>query len=366
MEATLDKPQHTRHDFNQAAAEAFGEQLAGILDHGALAVMISVGHRSGLLDALAAGPATSAGLAARSGLAERYVREWLAALVTGGVVRWDPASAHYTLPAEHAVSLTRGGRLGNMAVYAQHVAMMGALEPLILQCFASGAGTRYEDYPRFHEVMAEDSAQTVVAQLFDHVLGIDEDLVPRLEAGIEVLDAGCGRGAALIELARRFPASRFTGYDLCRDAIGHAQRSTAAAGLENLRFAVRDLSHLDDAARFDLITTFDAVHDQKHPQRFLDALFAALRPGGRYVMQDIGGSARLENNLDFPMASFLYAISCFHCTPVSLGQDGEGLGTMWGWETAEAMLRSAGFAEVRRTVFAHDPMNVWFVAHKRG
>jgi len=79
-------------------------------------------------------------------------------------------------------------------------------------------------------------------------------------------------------------------------------------------------------------------------------------------MQDIGDFARLENNLDFLVASLLYAVSCMHCTPVSLGQGGAGLGTMWGWETAQAMLNAAGFEDVRRHVLPHDPMNVWFVA----
>jgi SAM-dependent methyltransferase len=125
---------------------------------------------------------------------------------------------------------------------------------------------------------------------------------------------------------------------------------------------VRDLTHLDDAGAFGLVTSFDAVHDQKDPAQLLAAIRRALRPGGVHLMQDIGGSARLENHLDFTFAPFLYAISCVHCTPVSLAQGGEGLGTMWGWETAEAMLGQAGFAETRRYTLRHDPMNVWFVS----
>ncbi len=196
------------------------------------------------------------------------------------------------------------------------------------------------------------------------ILPLADDIVQRLEAGIDVLDAGCGRGAALIALARHFPKSTFTGYDLGADAIGHANAEIKAAGLGNIHFEERDLTGYDEMERFDFITTFDAVHDQKDPQDFLHGLHGALRPGGVYLMQDIGGSARLENNLDFPMAAFLYAVSCLHCTPVSLGQGGAGLGTMWGWETAEAMLKEAGFAEIRRTVLPHDPMNVWFVSRK--
>ena len=124
------------------------------------------------------------------------------------------------------------------------------------------------------------------------------------------------------------------------------------------------MSGFDEHGRDDLITTFDAVHDQKDPQALIASLHAALRLGGLYLMQDIAGSARLENNLDFPMAAYLYAISCLHCMPVSLGQGGAGLGTMRGWETAEAMLKEAGFPDSERHILPHDPMNVWFISRK--
>ena len=351
--------------FNQSAAEEFAGRTMDMLNSGAVAVMISIGHRAGLFDVLAdLPPATSPEIAARAELDERYVREWLAAMVTGGIVTYDPQARTYALPAEHAACLTRDAPLGNLAVYGQHVAILGQMQDTMLRHFETGGGTSYEDYPHFHEIMAEDSGQTVLSHLFDEVLPLAGDIVARLEAGIDVLDAGCGRGAALIAMARRFPKSRFVGYDLGADAIAHAGEQARAAGLTNVRFAARDLTGYDETERFDFITTFDAVHDQKDPQGLLQSLHRALRPGGTYLMQDIGGSARLENNLDFPMASFLYAISCLHCTPVSLGQGGAGLGTMWGWETAEAMLRQAGFASIRRTVLPHDPMNVWFVSRK--
>src|SRR5262249_8889902 len=114
--------------------------------------------------------------------------------------------------------------------------------------------------------------------------------------------------------------------------------------------------------RYDFITTFDAVHDQKHPQDLIRGIRAALKPGGVYLMQDIGGSAHLEKNFDFAMAPFLYAISVTHCMAISLGQDGEGLGTMWGWETAQAMLEKANFASIQLHRLETDPLNVWFVA----
>lgn len=351
--------------YDAAYAEQYAERMSQVIDAGALSVMLSLGHRSGLLDVMATlPPSTSGQIAAAAALSERYVREWLAAMVTGRVVHYDPANRLYVLPAEHAASLTRKGELGNLAVYGQFVALMGEVQDRLLQNFESGAGTRYEDYPCFHRIMAEDSAQTVVGGLFDHVLPLIEGITPRLEAGIDVMDAGCGRGLALTALAQRFPESRFVGYDLCKDAIEFAQIHARQLGLGNIQFAVRDLSDFDETEQFDWITSFDAVHDQRDPQTLVNSLCRALRPNGIYLMQDIGGSAHLENNLDFPLATMLYAISCCHCMPVSLGQDGKGLGTMWGWETASTMLQESGFVEVERHVLPHDPTNVWFVARK--
>ncbi|UHD15015.1 class I SAM-dependent methyltransferase [Thiocapsa bogorovii] len=351
--------------FDQQDAETFAERIGQILDSGAVAVMLSIGHRTGLLDLMAKlPPSTSHRIASEAGLSERYVREWLAAMTTGRIVRYDPVRRTYTLPAEHAACLTRDGIIGNFAVYAQYVTLMGQVQDRTLACFETGDGLGYGDFPDFHQVMCEDSNQTVVAQLFDTLLPLVPGLNRRLEAGIEVLDAGCARGRALIAMAQRYPRSRFTGYDLCPDAIADATRDARANGTENVRFEVRDLSHFQERERYDFVVSFDAVHDQKDPRDLLRRLCGALRPGGVYLMQDIGGSAHLEKNLDFPMASLLYAISCVHCTPVSLGQGGEGLGTMWGWETAEGMLREAGFAEIERHVLPHDPMNVWFVSRK--
>ncbi len=351
--------------FDQGAAEAFTERFIDILNGGAVAVMCSIGHRTGLFDAMTGlPPSSSQTIAERAGLAERYVREWLAVMVTGRIVTYDAATLTYHLPPEHAAILARRAPLGNVAVAAQFVALMGAVQEPILECFATGRGTSYDQYPCFHRVMAEDSGQTVVGQLFDTLLPLAPGLVERLEQGIDVMDAGCGRGLALLAMAERFPKSRFLGIDLCREATDAAADEATAKGLENVVFAAQDLSGFDAAGAFDLVTSFDAVHDQRDPEGLICTLHRALRRGGVYLMQDIGGSARLEANLDFPMAPLLYAISTTHCTPVSIGQGGPGLGTMWGWETAQAMLEAAGFSAIERHVLPHDPMNVWFVSQK--
>lgn len=353
------------HDESDAAAEAFLDRTCEIIDAGAQTAMISLGHRTGLFDTLAArGPSTSQEIVEAAGLAERYVREWLAAMVTARIIVYGAANKTYYLPKAHAASLTRGGALGNMAVYAQHVALMGAVQENILQCFRTGNGTSYGDYPCFHQMMAEDSDMTVVGSLFEDVLPLVDGIEDRLLSGIDVLDAGCGRGHALIAMAERFPASRFTGYDLSPDAVADARKTAKLKQLSNIRFEALDMSGFSERERYDFVTTFDAVHDQKDPQGLLTGIHGALRSGGVYLMQDVGGSVHLENNLDFPMASLLYAVSLTHCTPVSIGQGGQGLGTMWGWETAQAMLETAGFRRSTLHRLPHDPMNVWFVARK--
>jgi SAM-dependent methyltransferase len=163
-------------------------------------------------------------------------------------------------------------------------------------------------------------------------------------------------------MAARFPRSRFTGYDLCDDALAKGRAEAVRRGLRNLRFEARDMTAFDEPGRFDLVLTFDAVHDQKDPAGMLRGLARSLRPGGVYLMQDIGGSSHVERNIQHPLGTFLYTVSCMHCMAVSLGQGGAGLGAMWGVEMAEKMLGAAGFGQLSLHRLPHDPINAYFVA----
>jgi SAM-dependent methyltransferase len=350
--------------FDTERSEAFAERLVGVLNDAGLALMTSIGHRTGLFDALArVGSATSHELATSTGLQERYVREWLGAMTTGNVVELDPASGRYTLPAEHAAWLTREATPANMAVTTQFIAVLGSVEDEVVRAFTDGGGVPYERFGRFHEVMAEDSAQTVVAGLVDYILPLVPGLTERLEHGIRVADLGCGRGQALIELARAYPRSTFVGIDLSEDAIRWA--AEAATGLDNVSFEARDLSTFDVGAEpetFDLVTTFDAVHDQAAPLALLKGIRRSLADDGLYLMQDIDGHSHHHENLDLPLGTFLYTVSCLHCMTVSLAQGGEGLGTLWGVEKAEELLREAGFSDLEFHRLDHDPVNVYVVA----
>jgi 2-polyprenyl-3-methyl-5-hydroxy-6-metoxy-1,4-benzoquinol methylase len=351
--------------FDEQRAEAFAGRMLDLLNDGALAVMISVGHRTGLLDALREhGPVTSDELATAAGLDERYVREWLGALTAGRIVELDPETGRYALPAEHAAWLTRAASPDNLAVEAQWITSLSTVEDDIVECFRSGGGVPYERYPRFHEVMAEESAQTVLSVLFSHILPLVEGMSERLEAGATLLDLGCGRGRALLMLAERYPASTFRGYDLSAEAIAFASAQADERGLDNVSFEQRDLSTFDEDAApeaFEFATTFDAVHDQARPLALLRGIRKTLQPDGVYLMQDIQGSSHHHDNIDHPGGPLLYMISCMHCMTVSLAQGGEGLGAMWGEQKARELLAEAGFTSVEVHLLEHDPFNAYFV-----
>ena len=348
---------------NENAAEAFAGRLLENLNAGAVTIMVGIGHRTGLFDTMAGlAPSSSEEIAAAAGLDERYVREWLATMVTGGIVDHDPNTGTYALPELHAMFLTSAAGTDNLAQPAQFVAILGTVEDRIVECFRSGGGVPYEAFSRFHDFMAEDSKATVADALVDHILPLVPGLADRLRRGIDVLDIGCGRGHALATLARAFPRSRFLGIDISESAIAFARRQAASDSLANVRYEIRDAASPELPGSFDLITAFDAIHDQARPAVVLESVSALLAPDGVFLMQDIAGSSHLEKNLDHPLAPFLYTVSCMHCMTVSLSQGGVGLGTRWGEELAGQMLRDAGFREVRIERLSHDFMNCYYVA----
>jgi len=351
--------------FNPQKAEAFAEKMVGTLNQGALALMCSIGHRTRLFDTMAIlPPATSHQIAEATGLQERYVREWLNAMVVGQVIDYKPELKTYHLPPEHAAMLTREAGADNLALYAQHIGSLGSVEDKIIDCFANGGGVPYADFHRFHEVMAEDSNVNIVEPLIEQLLPLMPGLTERLQQGLTVLDVGCGRGNALKRLAQTYPNSRFFGFDFSEEAIAVAQADVKRLGLTNLRFEVKDAATFNESNQYDLIFTFDAIHDQAQPGQVLRNIARALKPDGVYFMQDIAGSSHVHHNHDHPLAPFLYTISTMHCMTVSLASGGEGLGTMWGKEKALEMLAEAGFSNVNVEQPAHDPMNYYYICRQ--
>lgn len=352
----------------QSKADEFSDFLLRTLNSGSLCLMLSIGHRTGIFDVMSTlPPATSEEIADKTGLNERYVREWLGAMVTARIIDVDPTSTRYALPAEHAACLTRAAAADNVAVFAQYIPMMGAVEDEIVECFEKGGGVPYDRFHRFHAIMAEDSGQSVLSSLESHVLPVVPELTDRLSEGISVLDVGCGSGRILNRIAELYPRSRYRGVDLSPEAIGTAREEALKKGLRNTEFLIRDLSNFHEAAEteeFDLITTFDAIHDQSKPFNVLRGIQKALKNDGVYLMQDIRASSRVFDNIDHPAGTFLYTISTMHCLTVSLAQGGEGLGAMWGEEKTREYLEKAGFRSVVKHQFAHDFQNNWYVVKK--
>lgn len=354
--------------FDSSKAEAFAGGLLNTLNNGALCLMISVGHRTGLFDKMRElPPMTSAEIAANAKLNERYVREWLGAMVTSGVIDIDPETNRFSLPAEHAAFLTRAAAADNIAVFAQYISVLGNVENDIVECFKNGGGVPYSKFHRFHEVMAEDSGQSALSSLESHILPLVPGLTQKLTKGIAVLDVGCGSGKIMIELARLFPNSKFKGLDLSTEATETARNEASRKELKNIEFMAKDLSDFDKTAEpesFDFITTFDAVHDQAQPLNVLKGIYRTLKADGVYLMQDISGSSHIHKNIGHPLGTFLYSISCMHCMTVSLAQNGEGLGAMWGEEKTREYLGKAGFTSITTKRLAHDIQNNWYVVQK--
>jgi len=359
---------HANSEFDTAKAEAFAGTFLNALNYASMCLMASIGHRTGLFDVMRdMPPSTAREIADKSGLNERYVREWLGAMVTSGVVEVDTTSTHYKLPPEHAAFLTRAAGADNIGVFAQYVAVMGGVEDQIVECFKNGGGVPYSEFPRFHAVMAEDSGQSVLSALESHILPLVPGLADQLANGIKFLDVGCGSGRIINKLAGLFPNSRFTGFDLSPEAVSSARGEASSLGLGNVEFIIQDLSDFHETAEveaYDVITTFDAIHDQGQPLNVLKGIQRALKADGLYLMQDIKASSHVHKNIGHPIGAFLYAISTMHCMTVSLAQGGEGLGAMWGEEKTREYLEKAGFRSVETNTLAHDIQNNWYVVRK--
>lgn len=351
--------------FDPARAEQFSDRMVGVLNDAAIALMTSIGHQVGLFDALATlPPSTSADIASAAGAQERYVREWLGAMTTGRVVEHDPAAGTYWLPAEHAACLTRAAGPDNLAHMMQYIPLLASVEQQVVECFDKGGGVPYRAYPRFHAVMAEDSATVHDAVLVEGILPLVPGLTQRLREGIQVADVGCGQGHAVNLMARAFPQSRFTGYDFADEAIASARREAMSIGLTNANFELRDVTELGVTEAYDLVTAFDAIHDQAHPARVLAGIASALREDGVFLMVDVKASSHPHENLDLPWAALLYTLSTMHCMTVSLALDGTGLGTVWGKQVALEMLSEAGFSDIETKEIETDPFNNYYVALK--
>jgi 2-polyprenyl-3-methyl-5-hydroxy-6-metoxy-1,4-benzoquinol methylase len=232
----------------------------------------------------------------------------------------------------------------------------------VADCFRSGGGVPYSDFrPDFTEAVDASWRLLYDGLLIKGFLPLAKDLPERLEEGIRVADIGCGTGHAINVMAREYPNSTFAGYDFGEEAIGRARAEATDMGLTNARFEVLDVTQLPSDPNFDLITSFDSIHDQRDPATTLRRVAGALAPGGVYFMVEPKASSNLEDNIGNPFAPYIYGVSVLHCLTVSLAEEGAGLGTAWGEQTARRMLEEAGFTNI--DVFdAPGPQNRIYIA----
>ena len=343
--------------------QEFARKLFGHYTSGILTLMVDIGQRTGLFEAAAKDGGTSQQIAERAGLNERYVREWLGAMATGGIMEYDAASRTFRLPAEHAVCLT-GASSRNLAAGSQGVAMLAKRLPRVAECFKSGGGVPYSEFrPDFTDYMDASWRLLYEGLLVKAFLPAAKGLPERLAAGMRVADLGCGTGHAINLMAREYPRSRFVGYDIAADAIERARAEARAMALSNAAFEVADVTRLPAETKFDLITSFDAIHDQRDPAAVLRSAAAALAPDGVYLALEPRASSKLEENLANPFAAWMYGVSVLHCMTVSLAEGGAGLGTAWGEQTARQYLAAAGFTSVE-VVEAPGPQNSIYICRR--
>ncbi len=354
-----------KQDYNNSKADEFASKMFQFLNSGMLSLMISIGYKTGLFDIIAQlKPSTSQEISQASKLNERYIREWLGAMVTGNIIEYDPLTEKYFLPKEHSAFLTRKSGIDNLAVLAQYVSLMGNVEDKIVECFRNGGGLPYSEYPKFQQLQAEETARIFDSMLTNQILPLIPDINNRLNDGIRVLDIGCGRGRAVNLMGKAFSRSKFTGCDISHEGILSAKEEAKNMGLTNVQFEIKDALLVEELGKFDLITAFDTIHDQVQPTKVLKAINASLNNDGFFLMQDIAASSKVEKNIDSILAPTLYTISTMHCMSVSLAFDGEGLGTMWGKELAVNKLTEAGFKDIKIKNVEGDIMNYYYVSRK--
>lgn len=338
--------------------EAFVGQIVDEVGGTLNTALVAIGDRLGLYRAMAdSQPLDAAELAARTGTHERHVQEWLNTQAASGFVSYDPQSGRYALPAEQALALT--DESSPIAMAGAFQTAMAALDgwERVAESFKTGAGVGWHEH--HHDLFDGTErffAGTYRAELVGSWLPALDGVVEKLEAGARVADVGCGHGASTILMAEAYPRSTFVGYDYHRESIATASQRAEAAGVaERVAFAVGAADEYPTDG-YDLIATFDALHDMGDPVAAARHAREALGDDGTWMIVEPRAGDRVEDNLN-PVGRFYYAFSTLACTPGSLAQPGRAaLGAQAGEARLSEVIEVGGFSRVRRAT--ESPFNV--------
>jgi len=327
----------------------------GVAISGAL---VHIGDKLGLYKAMAgAGPLTPAQVAEKSGTTERYVREWLNNQAAGGYVTYDPATAAYELPDEHALVLADESSPVFLCGGFEVVVAGYLAETKVTEAFRNGGGVDFQDHDeRLFRGTERFFRPGYRANLVSAWLPALDGVVDKLTAGARVADVGCGHGASTIVLAQAFPASQFVGYDMHDISIAAARKAAADAGVgDRVSFEVataKDYPGTD----YDLVAVFDALHDMGDPVGAARHVLSTLAPDGTWLIVEPFARDHVEDN-HHPLGRAFYGFSTLFCTPSSLAQEvGLGLGAQAGETRLREVLSQAGFTRIRQATAS--PLNL--------
>lgn len=313
------------------------------------ASMNFIGDRLGLFKAMKdAGPLTVEQLAAKTGLNHRYLQEWLNSMVAAQYLEYDPAAQTYLLTPEYAVALAEEGSPYFVGSYFQVVQATASVAPKVADAFRTGGGLVQADYPPWmFEATERNSLPRYQFKLAHKWIAAMPQVVERLQRGGVAADVGCGGGRAAILIAQAFPKARVFGFDLHADSIERARRNAAAAGVaDRVTFEIVNGTQLP-AGKFDLVTTFDVVHDAVDPVALMSSIGRSLTPGGTYLVQEINISPKVEENVK-AMGKLIYSISTLYCMTTSLANGGAGIGAAMGEPKTRELAAAAGFTHFRK------------------
>jgi SAM-dependent methyltransferase len=348
----------TQDAVDEAAVQEFVQKALGDLGGLLTAAMVVIGDKLGLYKALVAGgAATPAELAARTGTAERYVREWCAAQAAAGYLTYDAAGGRYTLPAAQAVALTDEESPACVLGGFQGMTAAARATPKIIESFRTGQGLPWHEHdPNLFEGTERFFRPGYNAHLVGEWIPALDGVAAKLQAGARVADVGCGHGASTLIMAKAFPRSSFAGFDYHGPSVERARRRASEAGLaDRVRFEVAAAKDYP-GADYDLVAFFDCLHDMGDPVGAARHVRASLKPDGTWLLVEPFANDRIEDNLN-PLGRLFYSVSTLVCTPASLSQEvGLALGAQAGEGRLRGVLEQAGFTRIRRA--AETPFNL--------
>jgi SAM-dependent methyltransferase len=343
---------------DQAKLHEFVMRAVGEMGAAMNAALIVIGDKLGLYKAMSgAGPMTSAELAKKSGTAERYVREWLAAQAAGGFVTYDAASGKYTLPPEQALALADETSPVFLPGFFDIVAACVKDEAKITDAFRSGKGVGWHEHDQGLFAGTERFFRpNYRAHLIGEWIPALEGTEAKLKAGAKVADVGCGLGTSTILMAQAYPKSSFVGFDYHDGSIKMAREAAAKAGVgDRVKFEVAKAKDYPGKG-FELVAFFDCLHDMGDPEGAAKHVKESMAPDGAWMIVEPFAHDKLEDNLN-PIGRVYYAASTMLCTPASLSQEvGLALGAQAGEGRLSKILKTAGFSRVRRA--AETPFNI--------